>query len=524
MRRTTITGAVLAAAMVPLLAACTVSGSTGGTSAEVDPDATIVIGTTETAVSLDPASSNTIGATTVLGGIYETVLAIPAGGTEPEPQLGSCDWVDPLNYACEIEAGHFFSTGREVTADDVAFSIQRNLDIASETGSDYLLAGLASVAAEGGTVTYTLLEEDVTFPYLLTTLVGRVVDSESMSGTEATTDYETVVGSGPYQVTQYTADEQVVLEPNPEYAGENAPKNGRIIFQFFQTSETLRQAIAAGTVDVAYRSMAPADYAALETTEGVESLVGDGVEIRYQVWYPNGPNATGADLAVRQAVAQVVDREAIAELAYAGTVEPLNSLVPAGIPGHTEAYTERYGEPSADAAAELLEAAGVSTPVPLTVGYSSQRYGSATDDEMLEFQRQLNDSGLFEVELVAEEWAVLGEQRSQGAYDMVNLGWYANFPDPSQWTVMVANGGYFSAGFDNAELNADHAEALLTTTDAATREQLYADAQAIVAEESTLMPLWQGQTRAVTRDGVEGVQETLDTTFQFRTWNFTKAG
>lgn len=526
MRRTSlaVSGLALATITITILTGCTVSATDTAAPEGADPGATIVVGTTETAVSLDPASSNTVGSTTILGNIFETVLAIPAGGTTPEPELGTCDWSSALVYVCEIEPGHFFSTGREVTGTDVAASMQRNIDIASETGPDYLLANLASVAADGNTVTYTLQAEDVSFPYLLTTLVGRVVDTESMSMTEATTDFETVVGSGPYLVSQYTADEQVVLEPNPEYQGGNVPQNGRVIFQFFQTSETLRQAIAAGTVDVAYRSMSPSDYQALEGTGGVEVLSGDGVEIRQQVWYPNGPSGLGGDLALRQAVAQVIDREAIAELAYADTVTPLYSIVPSGITGHTEAFSDVYGEPDVEAAAEILAEAGIATPVPLTVGYSSQRYGTATDDELLELQRQLDGTGLFEVELVAEEWSVLLQQRGEGAYDMVNLGWYANFPDASQWTVIAANGGYYRNGFGNADLDADHAEALLTTTDPERRAELYADAQNIIAEETSVMPLWQGQTRAVTRDGIEGVQETLDTTFQFRTWAFTKAG
>lgn len=523
MRRSSIAASLLAVALSSVLSACTISSErSGGPTSEANPKATIVVGTTETALSLDPASSNTVGSTTVLGNIYETVLAIPAGGTEPEPQLGSCDWSDPLTLVCKIESGHFFSTGREVTAADVAFSVQRNIDIASDTGSDYLLANLASVTASDNSVTYSLLKEDVTFPYLLTTLVGRVVDSESMSGTTATTDFATVVGSGPYKVTQYTADEQVVLEPNPAYVGENAPQNGRLIFQFFQTSETLRQAIAGGTVDIAYRSMAPSDYEALGSVDGVEVLSGDGVEIRYETWYPNGPNGNGGNLAIRQALAQVVDREAIADLAYAGTVTPLYSLVPGGVPGHTDAYVDKYGEPDSKAAAALLAEAGIATPVPLTIGYSSQRYGRATDDEMLELQRQLDDSGLFDVELVAEEWSVLLQQRSKGGYDLVNQGWYGNFPDPSQWTLIVAN-DYFKTGLKNVGTPELHAEALLTTVEPAARTELYAKMQAIMAEQTTVLPIWQGQTRAVTRSGVSGVKETLDTTFQFRAWAFTKS-
>ena len=93
---------------------------------------------------------------------------------------------------------------------------------------------------------------------------------------------------------------------------------------------------------------------------------------------PYGAKTAEADpakaLAVRQAVANLVDREAIAEQVYKGTYTPLYSFVPEGFAGAIEPLKEMYGDgsggPDADKAEAALQAAGVTTPVALSLQYN----------------------------------------------------------------------------------------------------------------------------------------------------------
>ena len=78
---------------------------------------------------------------------------------------------------------------------------------------------------------------------------------------------------------------------------------------------------------------------------------GKGSEIRYWVWNVDGP--VGKQLAIRQAAAQVFDREAIAKDAYDGTVDPLYSIVPPGYAGQKDSFKDavrraRPGQGEAD--------------------------------------------------------------------------------------------------------------------------------------------------------------------------------
>ncbi|NED89100.1 peptide-binding protein, partial [Streptomyces sp. SID11233] len=84
---------------------------------------------------------------------------------------------------------------------------------------------------------------------------------------------------------------------------------------------------------------------------------------------------------VRQAVAQLVDRGEIASKVYSPTAEPLYSLVPAAIAGHTNSFFNRYGNPDVAKAKSILEKAGITTPVKFDMYYSKEHYGPAKEKE-----------------------------------------------------------------------------------------------------------------------------------------------
>ena len=85
------------------------------------------------------------------------------------------------------------------------------------------------------------------------------------------------------------------------------------------------------------------------------------------------PNADKAK-AVRQAVANLIDREELATKVYKDTYTPMYSYIPDGLVGHEDTFKTAYGDgngkPSADKAKKVLEDAGVSTPVELKLQYN----------------------------------------------------------------------------------------------------------------------------------------------------------
>ena len=136
-------------------------------------------------------------------------------------------------------------------------------------------------------------------------------------------------------------------------------------------------------------------------------------------------------------------RQDIATRVYHGSVQPFYSMVPAGLPGHTDAYKALYGaSPSVAKAKAVLKKAGLTTPIPITIWWTPSHYGDASADEFSEIQRSLNASGLFKVTLKSAEWAqysaALGKQ-----YGAFQLGWFPDYPDAEDYTVSFYQPGAF---------------------------------------------------------------------------------
>ena len=277
-----------------------------------------------------------------------------------------------------------------------------------------------------------------------------------------------------------------------------------------------------GDVDIAWRTLSPTDLNDLEGSDSVEVIKGEGSEFRYWVWQFN--NDVAKDQATRQAVAQVIDREAIAQDSYDGTVEPAYSIVPPGFGGQKDSFKEAYGEPDVDAAKKLLDDAGIETPVELTLGYTPTHYGPNAVDEATQLAAQLNDSKLFDVTTEDAEWEEYQTLYKEGAYDLFILGWYPDFLDADNYlSPFIRDGGFYENGYSNDEVNKLLDEELGATDDAA-REEIFGQLQDIVAEDVPLMPSWNGQYVAVAGEGMEGVEDTLDATYIFRFWQISKSG
>lgn len=510
------------------------NGGSGGDGGDSGASAPWVLGTTESVTAMDPAGSYDFGSWNVQYQVFEQLLTIPAGAEEPVGDAAeSCAYEDPQKITCTLREGLKFSNGNDLTSSDVLFSLQRNIEIADPNGSSVLLYNIsngdeeAPALAEGAietpddrTVVFNLNAADTTFLKLLSTATTSIVDEETFPADELMAD-DAIIGSGPYMLSQYKAGEQAVFEANPDYDGPRKPLAQQVAVQYFADPAPLKTAIETGQVDIAWRTLSPTDINDLESGGDVEVLRGEGSEFRYWVWQLQ--NDVPKEKAVRQAAAQIIDRDAITANAYDGTTAPSYSIVPPGFGGQKDSFQEKYGAPDVDKAKALLDEAGVSTPVKITLGYTPTHYGPNAVDEANEFADQLTSSGLFEVELADAEWEEYQTLYKEGAYDLFILGWYPDILDADNYlTPFIRDGGFFENGYSNEEVNT-LLDAELAETDEATREEQIGQLQDIVAEDVPLIPSWNGQNVAITTDQIDGVQETLDPTYIFRFWGISKS-
>ena len=534
MKRTRrILAAVSTGVMLASLAACGDdsgdSGSEGGEGSGSGEAWTL--GTTETITSMDPAGSYDFGSWEMQYAIFQRLMQVPAGESEPVGDAAeSCDYDNPTTVTCTLRGGLTFSNGNELTSSDVKFSLERNITIADPNGSAVLLAQLtdddgkvrpdAIETPDDTTVTFNLNTPDTTFIQLLSTATTSIVDEESFPADELMADDE-VVGSGPLKLSQYKEGEQVVLEASESYDGDNVSKSPQIFIQFFKDPAPLKEAISSQQIDVAWRTLSPTDLEDLASNSDVEVIEGEGSEFRYWVWQLGTP--VGKELAVRQAVAQLIDRESIAQNAYDGTVDPAYSIVPPGFGGQKDSFEETYGEPDVGKAKQILDEANVETPVDLTLGYTPTRYGANMVDEANELSKQLDDSGLFETTIEQAEWEQYQTLYPKNAYDLFALGWYPDILDADNYlTPFIRDGGFYENNYSSDEVN-QLLDQELGETDKAAREEVISQLQDIVAEDVPLVPSWFGKNVAVATPQMEGVEETLDPTYIFRLWDISKS-
>src|SRR3954470_726969 len=534
-RRIVATAGVAATALV--LTACGGSNDSGGSSG--GGGGTLNIGTSDKITTLDPAGAYDNGSFTVMNQVYPFLMNTPPGSPDVEPDIAeSAEFTSPTDFTVKLKPGLKFVNGHDLTSSDVKFSFDRILKINDENGPASLLANLASTdAPDDTTVVFHLkVGNDQTFAQSLSTNAGPIVDEEVLSPDALTPDTDIVAGkafAGPYTITNYDKNNLVSYEANPDYKGLlGKPKTDKVNVKYYADASNLKLDIQQGNIDVAFRSLSPTDIADLRKNNKVQVVVGPGGDLRYIVFIfnpaPYGAKAPEADpakaLAVRQAVADLIDRKEISDQVYKGTYTPLYSFVAEGLTGATTVLKDMYGDgnggPDANKAKQALATAGVTTPIELSLQYTTDHYGPSSGDEYALIKDQLESSGLFKVNLQSTEYVQYSKDRVADVYPAYQLGWFPDFSDADNYlTPFFLNTPEVPAFLQN-HYNNDAINKLIqqevTTQDPDARTKLIEQIQSEEAKDLATVPYLQGSQVAVVGKDVKGTQDTLDAAFKFR--------
>ncbi|MFB9463233.1 ABC transporter substrate-binding protein [Streptomyces cinereospinus] len=523
-RKTWVLPAV-AGLLAPALAAC--GGADGGSDGS-DP---IVVGTTDRFVAteeapapLDPAYAYDVGSWNVLRQTVQTLMIQPRGEGAPVPEAAqSCGFTDTGNerYACTLRDDLTFSDGDPVTAADVKFSIDRVLALEADSGVFALLSTIDTVETKGDDeVVFHLRTADATFPYKLSTPVAGIVNPDAYEKDRLRDGFQ-VDGSGPYVLKPEEKDGELVravFTRNPRYKGALKVSNGQIDMVSYQDAAAMGAALDQGDIDVMSRTMTPEQITRLAAADGdVDLIEMPGLEIRYLGFNTDAP--TVRNKAVRQAMAQLVNREALVSGVYGSQAEPLYSLVPATITGHSNAFFNRYGDPSVAKAKALLADAGVTTPVELTLHYTTDHYGAATEREFEELRRQLNGSGLFDVRIQGTPWDTFVPAERDGQYDVFGMGWFPDFPDADSFVApFLDKDNFLKSPYANSEIRNTLIPESRREADRLAASESLNRIQDIVAEDVPVLPLWQGKQYVAARDDITGVAYALNSSSTLQLW------
>ncbi|MCX5399274.1 ABC transporter substrate-binding protein [Streptomyces sp. NBC_00102] len=481
----------------------------------------ITVGTVDEVTSLDPAGAYDAGSWALFSNLYQTLMTFKSGAIVPEPDAAeSCEFIGQklTTYRCKLRDDLTFSNGHKITAKDVKYSFDRMMKINSDVGPAILFPGLRNVVTEGREITFNLSARDATFPAKLATGAGAIVDPATYPKEKLRTDNK-VDGSGPYTLKSYEDGVKASMTPNARYKGVIKNVNAAIDVRYYDTSDKLLAAWKAGDLDVTHRQLPPAEIAKINPADpNVQITEMDSAEIRNLVFNVR-PGATLSDKRIRQAIAWTIDRGPLVGDVYDSTVEPLYSLIPQGFIGHSTPFFDTYPQPDVNKAKELLQEAGVETPVAITYAF---RPDGATTVEAAELKRQLEKDGLFKVTVKPTEWQAFQKGYAAGKYDAYTVGWLPDFPDPDTFgQPLVGTDNSLHNGYSNSRL-----DALVTDTqgfeDRSRTSNDFKEIQKIVGEDVPLVPLWQKKDYVIAKTGISGSQYLSDGTGLWRLWELKR--
>jgi oligopeptide transport system substrate-binding protein len=187
------------------------------------------------------------------------------------------------------------------------------------------------------TITIVTTKKAVYFLDALTYSCSYVVERkliDKYGNTKWTDHLQEGGGDGPWMVSSYVHDKQIVFVPNPNYYGAH-PLLRKVVFPFYSEIPTGYKDYQAGRVS---SSMVPTPL--LPQAKALPGGQYHQVPALH-TWYM-GMNYLVKpfdNIKIRQALALALDKNAIAQSVFKGAVIPTNHIVPQGMPGYNPDLT-----------------------------------------------------------------------------------------------------------------------------------------------------------------------------------------
>ncbi|NQV06140.1 hypothetical protein HQ535_06295 [bacterium] len=378
-----------------------------------------------------------VGLTETHGGTLEIVpdLAVEIPTIASGGVTVAGDGTTTVTYRLHEEA--VWEDGTPITADDVLFTYEAIMAIEGDwfDRADYEQIVTGSIVADGKVVSWSFPQPTLIHETMFPVILPR----HQVEGTDPTREWDEIpwLSAGPFVFESWERGERISLVRNDRYwktgpAGEALPHLDRLEFRFIPDPERLDSAFRNGEIDV---------YAPSPWPEAVDRIAAiEGVEVQSRqspIWehftFQFGNNNRNEDslnrhLPFRQAVAHLIDREAIAALGFWATDLHLDGILDlTGLPG-TEPWS-RYDHDVDEARrllAELCADLGRDCDAdPPKLVFST----TSNADERPAIARLLVDmlgAGGIEVELQLEDSSLFfGPTLDNGTWDLGQWAWIA---------------------------------------------------------------------------------------------------
>ena len=356
------------------------------------------VSTSDKIITLDPASAYDYFSIEIINQVFDTLLVYDWNTTNLKPGLatqiptvanGGIS-ADGKNYTYHLRPGVTFSDGSAFNSTVMKRAIDRAIRLDLPGSAAFLLydvGALGRSAANGNNtapgvittpdpynITFHLARPVAFFNDLMAFSVSAPVPwTYSQTGEQPSTA-GSVIGTGPYVMTQHTPNQLVALQARSGYYNAalyaptipSIPVLPKVVINIRSTATALKNDITTKAVDVVYRTFAPTDLTDLQTNAaslGITVKIGASPQIRFLVFQVNSNTTNNipigiTDVRVRRAIAYSVDRAQINSVVFNGLVTPLYSMVPASMPYASPVFQSAYGDHNCASANTLMSAVG----------------------------------------------------------------------------------------------------------------------------------------------------------------------
>lgn len=413
---------------------------------------------------------------------------------------------DGLNYTFHLYKGVKWSDGKELTADDVLFTIN-SLVAESGYGAQAVAGVVETTALDKSTVKLTLKTPNSSFLDQLAQRYGFVILPKHVyegSDPRKNPANQAPVGSGPFVVEEFVAGNYVALKANPLYF-RGPPKLAQLVFKFYPDMAAAVAALRSN--QIGFIASAP-PFNTLSQFQSASDINLDVVDSSpfTVVWVGfNLARKPLDDVRVRTAIAHAINRDQINQLIYGGRLRAANSVFVSTSWGHSASVKQ----PAFDVARAnaLLDEAGLargSDGIRFKLSYTGFKasvWGAREIGEVM--KQQLTAVGI-DLSVVFLDFSVFAQKiLQQHDFDIVWSGG-PHGPDPQLFANYVTTKGNRNAmGYSNPEVDGWFEQARMSL-DRSVAMQVYEKIQQQIAHDLPRLSLLEWLNPYVYRSAYKG--------------------
>jgi ABC-type transport system substrate-binding protein len=477
------------------------------------PGGNITVTYKDDVATLDPAIGYDWQNWSMIKSLFDSLMDYVPGTTDLRPGLAESYTMseDGLTYTFKLRPGVLFHNGREMTAEDVKYSLDRVTNPATQSpGAGFFgsIAGFAE-AMDGSatglsgvtvidplTVQIQLSRPDATFLHVMALNFSSVVPREAVEA--AGDDFgKTPVGTGAYSLAEWTIGQRLVFAKNANYWREGVPYLDTVTFEVGQEPVVALLRLQNGEVDLPGDGIPPAKFTEVMADPAQAAEVVEGGQLQTGYVTLNVTIPPFDNVAVRQAVNMAINKDRIVQIIN-GRAVPANQPLPPSMPGYTEGYAGYAFDP--EAAKAMLAEAGFAD------GFETDLYVMNTDPNPRIAQAIQQDLAAIGITANIQSLAQANviEAGGAGTAPMIwsgGMAWIADFPDPSNFYGPIlgcggaAEGGWNWSKYCNEELDAMAvaADSMADPAQVADRMALWSDVYMGVMEDAPWVPVFNEQ-------------------------------